>query len=133
MIFDHLFSFLLWNGKHNNLGNDETIFYKIYKIRRTNMVNQMAETDPNSIFIGKKPTMSYVSAALGVIKESKRCVIKARGRAISRAVDVAEILTKKFVPNAKYKKIGIDTDAMTNAEGKVSNVSSLEIEIVMSD
>lgn len=74
--------------------------------------------------------MSYVSAAIGIMKKSKRCIIKARGKAISKAVDVAEILTKKFVTNAKYAKIGIDTDSMTNSEGKVSNVSSLEIEIV---
>ncbi len=94
------------------------------------MVKQMVESDPNSVFIGKKPTMSYVSAAIGIIKDNKKCIIKARGKAISKAVDVAEILTKKFVTNAKYKKIGIDTDSLTNSEGKVSNVSSLEIEIV---
>ncbi|MHA1340844.1 MAG: DNA-binding protein Alba [Promethearchaeota archaeon] len=83
----------------------------------------------NSVFIGKRPTMNYVMAAMMILNEGKVCTIKARGRAISHAVDVAEILKNKFVTKAKYKDIRISTEEVTNSDGRVSNVSSIEIEI----
>jgi len=58
---------------------------------------------------------------------SKEVVIKARGRAISRAVDAAEITRNRFVSDAKIKEIRIGTEAITNEEGRTSNVSSIEI------
>ncbi|MHA1341928.1 MAG: DNA-binding protein Alba [Promethearchaeota archaeon] len=90
----------------------------------------MGEEKDNSVFIGKRPTMNYVMAAMMLLNEGKNCIIKARGRAISHAVDVAEILTKKFVKGAKYKDIRLSTEELTNPDGRVSNVSSIEIEIV---
>jgi len=83
----------------------------------------------NSVFIGKRPTMNYVMAAMMILNEGKNCTIKARGRAISHAVDVAEILKNKFVPKAKYKEVRLNTEEVTNSDGKVSNVSSIEIEM----
>jgi len=56
-----------------------------------------------------------------------RVVIKARGRAISRAVDTAEIVRNRFVKDAKVKDIKISTESLTNEEGRTSNVSSIEI------
>jgi len=92
------------------------------------MSNQNA-TEPDSVFIGKRPTMNYVMAAMVILNKGNQCTIKARGRAISHAVDVAEILTKKFFPTGKYKDIRISTESLTNDDGKISNVSSLEIVI----
>ncbi len=54
-------------------------------------------------------------------------MIKARGRAISRAVDTAEIVRNRFVQDAKVKDIKIGTESITNEEGRNSNVSSIEI------
>jgi len=90
----------------------------------------MSEQKENSVFIGKRPTMNYVMAAMMLLNEGKNCVIKARGRAISHAVDVAEILTKKFVKGSKYKDIRLSTEELNNPDGRVSNVSSIEIEII---
>lgn len=81
----------------------------------------------NSVYIGKRPTMNYVMAAMVILNKGQKCTIKARGRAISHGVDVAEILKKKFFPTARYESIKIDTEQLTNEEGKVSNVSSMEI------
>jgi len=73
--------------------------------------------------------MSYVMASMVVLNE-KPVRLLARGRSISRAVDVAEILINKFVPGASYGEILIDTETMTNKDGTDSNVSSIEIEII---
>ncbi|MCK5251670.1 MAG: DNA-binding protein Alba [Thermoplasmata archaeon] len=84
--------------------------------------------DENFIFIGKKPLMSYVLAALRQINDAdKTVVIKARGKAISRAVDVAEILRNQFVTTATVDDIEISTERLTSDEGRESNVSSIEI------
>ena len=83
----------------------------------------------NSVYIGKRPTMNYVMAVMVILNRGTDCIIKARGRAISHAVDVAEILKNKFFPTAKYKDIKITTEVLTNDEGRSSNVSSMEIQI----
>jgi DNA-binding protein len=84
--------------------------------------------DENIIFIGKKPLMSYVLAALRQINgDDGTVVIKARGKAISRAVDVAEILRHQFVETATVDDIAISTERLTSDEGRESNVSSIEI------
>ncbi len=82
----------------------------------------------NFIFIGKKPLMSYVLAAQRQINDADGTVIiKARGKAISRAVDVAEILRNQFATTATVDDIVISTERLTSDEGRESNVSSIEI------
>jgi DNA-binding protein len=84
--------------------------------------------EENFIFIGKKPLMSYVLAALRQINDDDgTVVIKARGKAISRAVDVAEILRNQFATTATVDEIEISTERLTSDEGRESNVSSIEI------
>jgi len=88
----------------------------------------MAGQSDSFVYVGKKPLMSYVLAAVMQINtESREVIIKARGQAISRAVDVAEILRHKFVPNADVKDIRICTETLTREDGSPSNVSSIEI------
>jgi DNA-binding protein len=85
-------------------------------------------SDENTIFVGNKPPMSYVLAVVTQFNgESDIVLIKARGRAISRAVDTAEIVRNRFVQDAKVKDIKIGTESITNEEGRTSNVSSIEI------
>ena len=84
--------------------------------------------DENTIFVGNKPPMSYVLAVVTQFNGGSDIVlIKARGRAISRAVDTAEIVRNRFVKDAKVKEIVIGTETITNEEGRSSNVSSIEI------
>ena len=84
--------------------------------------------DENTIYVGNKPPMSYVLAVVTQFNGgSDEVMIKARGRAISRAVDTAEITRNRFVTNAKVKEIKIGTEGITNEEGRSSNVSSIEI------
>lgn len=86
--------------------------------------------EENVIYIGNKPPMSYVLAVVTQFNSgSNEVVIKARGRAISRAVDAAEITRNRFVTDAKIKEIKIGTESITNEEGRSSNVSSIEISL----
>ncbi len=82
---------------------------------------------PNHIFVGKKPVMSYAMSALIQLTQAGEVVVKARGMAISRAVDVAEIVTKRL-GNGQFsiKDIGINTEIV--GEGSEQrNISSIEI------
>lgn len=81
------------------------------------------------VYIGKKPPMSYILAIVTQFNSngSDRVILKARGRAISTAVDTAEIVRNRFVKDAKLKDIKISTESVTNEEGRDSNVSSIEI------
>ena len=85
--------------------------------------------DENVIYVGHKPPMSYVLAVVTQFQGSgsDEVVIKARGRAISTAVDTAEIVRNRFIKDAKIKDIKISTESITNEEGRNSNVSSMEI------
>ena len=84
--------------------------------------------DENTIFIGKKPTMNYVLAVVTQFNTgTSEVVIKARGRAISRAVDVAEIVRNRFILDTDIKDIKISTEAIVTEEGPTVNVSSIEI------
>jgi len=85
--------------------------------------------DDSKVFIGRKKSMAYVMAAMVVLNE-KPVRLLARGRSISRAVDVAEILMNKFVSGSTYGEILIDTETITNTDGTNSNVSSIDIEIL---
>jgi len=89
----------------------------------------MAET--NTVLVGKKPVMNYVLACLTLFQNGADSVfIKARGRAISKAVDVAQIMTKRFATDVIVKKIDINTEQVkSNETGNMSNVSSMEIQL----
>ena len=82
----------------------------------------------NVVFIGKKPTMSYVLAVITQFTNGQKEVhVKARGRSISRAVDVAQIVTRRFMQDAKIKKIDLGTEEReVEGKGKV-NVSTIDI------
>ncbi|MGO9388466.1 MAG: DNA-binding protein Alba [Methanobacterium sp.] len=88
-------------------------------------------SEDNIVYIGNKPVMNYVLAVVtqmnGGIPE---VMLKARGRAISRAVDVAEIVRNKFMSDLELGTINISTEEVTNREGSNSNVSAIEIQLL---
>lgn len=89
--------------------------------------------DENTVFIGKKETMNYVMAVVTQFNSgSDEVVIKARGRAISKAVDVAEITENRFVPDAEIDDIFTETEELESEdESGTTNVSSIEITMKM--
>ena len=93
------------------------------------MAKKDSEMD-SKIFIGKKKSMNYVLAAMVVLNDNRPVKLLARGRSITRAVDVGEILKNNFLKGASYGEILISTEELTNKDGTNSNVSSIEIEIL---
>ena len=86
--------------------------------------------EDNSIFIGNKPFMNYVTGVVMqfTTKGASEVIIKARGKFISRAVDVAEVSGKRFLDNGVIvKDIKIDSEEFQNKEGKQVRVSNIEI------
>ena len=84
----------------------------------------------NSIFVGGKPFMNYVTGVVMqfTTKNAEEVTIKARGKFISRAVDVAEVASKRFLEgNVEVKDIKIDSEEFENKEGNQVRVSTIEI------
>ncbi|MGC8601168.1 MAG: DNA-binding protein Alba [Thermoprotei archaeon] len=88
-----------------------------------------APGEENVIYVGSKPPMSYVMACLVQLNGGAPSVtLKARGRAISGAVDVAEMLRNRFMKDAlKIKSINISTEQLEAEGGRMKNVSAIEI------
>lgn len=86
------------------------------------------DADSNIVFVGKKPAMSYVLACVTQFNEGKpEVILKARGRAISHAVDVAEIVRNKFMIDTTVRDVNIGTEEVTGDNNEKLNVSSIEI------
>ncbi len=84
--------------------------------------------DDNVVFVGKKGAMGYVLAVVTQFNNGAKDVsVKARGKLISRAVDVAEIVRNRFMPDAKIKDIRITTEELTSEDGSKSKVSAIDI------
>jgi DNA-binding protein len=87
-------------------------------------------SEENVVYIGNKPVMNYVLAVVTQMNSGNpEVMLKARGRAISRAVDVAEIVRNRFMTDLTVGSIDICTEEMTSREGSNSNVSAIEIQL----
>ncbi|MGY5141597.1 MAG: DNA-binding protein [Nitrosopumilus sp.] len=84
----------------------------------------------DTIFIGKKPLMAYVTSTLIQLANIPSVNIKARGLSIGRAVDVAQIIARK-TENAGYSigEIRIGSESLESQDGRTRNVSTIEIEV----
>ncbi len=86
--------------------------------------------EENIVYIGNKPVMNYVLAVVTQVNGGNaQVVLKARGRAISRAVDVAEIVRNRFIPEIEIENIDISTEEIVGNEGGATNVSAIEIQL----
>ncbi len=89
--------------------------------------------EDNSIFIGNKPFMNYVTGVVMqfTTKNASEVIVKARGKFISRAVDVAEVAAKRFLEGqVEVKDIKIDSEGFQNKEGRDVRVSTIEITLL---
>ena len=88
-------------------------------------------SEENVVYIGNKPVMNYVLAVVTQMNSgTKEVILKARGRAISRAVDVAEIVRNRFITDVELGSIDISTEEILSNEGTATNVSAIEIQLV---
>ena len=101
---------------------------------RINKEGVCLSSEPNVIFVGNKSPMNYVLAVLTSFTGSNfnEVTLKARGRAITTAVDVAEITRRRFMKELNVSKITIGTEEMPPREGdlRARNVSTIEITLM---
>lgn len=85
----------------------------------------------NTVLVGKKQVMNYVIAVLTLVHQGVRDIyIKARGRAISKAVDTVEIIRNRFLPGkVDVEDIKIGSQTVTNPQGREARVSIIEIKL----
>jgi DNA-binding protein len=88
-------------------------------------------TDKNDgiVFIGGKPFMNYVTSVIMQLSHSKEILLKARGKYISKAVDVAQVSTRRLIKDAKVSKVTIDSQEFDNRNKQQIRVSTIEIAI----
>lgn len=85
----------------------------------------------NTVFIGRKPVLNYVLACMTLFKSGQEEVlVKARGRSISTAVDVVEVMRNRFMTDVKIGGITIGTEQLVSEErNQPTNVSTIEIRL----
>ena len=121
-----------------DLRQNGLIINEIETIEQNNSIEQNEKNnettdesfDGTLIYIGKKPSMNYVSVIKSQMMEGiNELTIKAMGKNISKAVDVAEIVTNRFITDANDDQIKISTEEVTRDNGTKTNVSTIEIVI----
>jgi DNA-binding protein len=95
--------------------------------------NPTEPASTNTVYIGsKKPLMNYVLATLTCLSNSPVVILKARGAAISFAVDVTQVTMNRFAPGLRVAGITLGTEQLESQEGGTRNVSSIEIKLTNS-
>ena len=104
------------------------------KTETTNTTEPTVKPKPtgarDTVYIGKKPLMAYVTSTLIQLANAPSVSIKARGMSIGRAVDVAQILSRK-TENAGYSigTIQIGSESLESQDGRMRNVSTIDIQV----
>lgn len=85
---------------------------------------------PNIIFIGKKPIMTYVNATLTLLANEPIVTIKARGKSITTAVDVSQMIVKRLnAVGYRVSDVRIFSERMMSQDGRERNVSTIEVDV----
>lgn len=88
----------------------------------------LSESKENVVIVGIKPAMNYVVACITFFNDGENeIIVKARGRAISRAIDCIELLRRAFIRDLTVKGIKIGTEELEQFDGKKTNVSTINI------
>ncbi|WP_420544713.1 DNA-binding protein [Nitrosopumilus sp.] len=89
----------------------------------------MSNNTKDTIFIGKKPLMTYVTSAIIQLATLPLITIKARGLSIAHAVDVVQIVLHRTNPAFVIGDVKIDSESLESQDGRTRNVSTIEISI----
>lgn len=96
----------------------------------------ITENNENTVFVGNKPFMNYATGvAMQFNKGATDVIVKARGKFISKCVDVAEVARRKFLSdkNITVENVSIGSEEFENKEGKIVNVSVIGITLHKQD
>ena len=92
----------------------------------------MTDITNNSFFVGEKPLMNYVTAAVMHFtnKNASEIILKARGKFMNRAIDASQVILNRFLKDqAELNNVRLGSEEFTNNEGKKIRVSTIEIQI----
>ena len=89
----------------------------------------MSNNQNDTIFIGKKPLMTYVTSTIVQLATKPNVIIKARGLTTSIAIDVAQIVIKKTKPAFQIDNVSIGSEALVSSDGRNRDVSTIDISI----
>jgi DNA-binding protein len=111
--------------------NQQTLYFSKVLLSKMSTGNPKSGLKAsNAVFIGKKPLMTYVTATLVQLANEPIVVIKARGKSITRAVDVAQIIVKRMdTLGYKVGLVNIGSEEVKSDDGRTRNVSTVEISI----
>jgi len=85
---------------------------------------------PNIVFIGKKPILTYVNATLTLLANEPTVTIKARGKSITTAVDVSQMIVKRMhAMGYQVSGVRIFSERMESKDGRERNVSTIEVDV----
>jgi DNA-binding protein len=87
----------------------------------------------NVVFIGRKPILNYCMAIIQTLNKNDIAKVKARGYAISRAVDAVEVTRNRYLEGLNIKSIEIGTEELTTTYGDTRNVSNITIILEQKD
>ena len=120
------------NANNANEANTATVTTKQAESPKQAERPKQAETSGprDTVYIGKKPLMAYVTSTLIQLANIPSVTIKARGMSIGRAVDVSQIISRK-TENAGYSigNIKLGSESLESQDGRTRNVSTIEIEV----
>jgi DNA-binding protein len=94
-------------------------------------VGAVLEGERKTVIVGQsKPLLNYVTACITMFNSGAEYVIlRARGEAINMAVEVAQVLKKRFVSDVQISNIQIGGDNVISRDGRQLNLPVLEIEL----
>ena len=84
-------------------------------------------SENNIVYVGSKPIINYCMAVIENFRHGDSVALKARGRAISRAVDVAEVTRNRYLNGVRVESIDIMTEQLDSQDGDTRNVSAITI------
>ena len=89
----------------------------------------MSSDRTDTLFIGKKPLMTYVTSAIIQLATKPIITIKARGYSMVTAIDVAQIVLRKTTPAFEIGDIKIASESLVSSDGRNRDVSTIDISI----
>jgi len=88
----------------------------------------LSGVDSHIVLVGGKPTMNYVLACLTLFhRGADEVVLRARGRAINKAVDAALLVMNRFMTGVKAKKVDVGTERLITDDGRLVEKSVITI------
>ena len=89
----------------------------------------MSNNSKDTVYIGKKPLMTYVTATIIQLATQASVTIKARGLTTAIAIDVAQVVLKKTHPAFEIENVKLASESLVASDGRNRDVSTIDISI----